>query len=454
MRLLDTDGQQTTTTDVSASRGEELPDCLGILWLTPETRFMSFLDGLTLGRESESGFVLPDSKVSRCHARIGRLGPLWVLEDQGSKNGSYLHGKRIARAPLEEQRLVRLGDWVGVVCRIPRTANPNGPLVLEPSRGFVTTVASIHRVELFQALAPTDLSLVLVGETGTGKEVFARGIHELSQRAGSFVAVNCAAIPENVAESVLFGHCKGAFTGAVRDSEGLVRAAQGGTLFLDEIADLPLPLQVKLLRVIEERVVMPLGSTRPHPVDFRLLTASQVPLVNLVEQGLFRGDLYARVNGAEVAIPSLRNRREEVLPLFRHAQKSIGCPKELTAAFVERLCVYEWPFNVREVVQLARLLSVSDKQRLDANDLPGRFAIADESEAASSPATSDQDHARPRRREAWMLRYSQELARLKSAMEQTNNLSQAARDVGIPRYRAIRLLAAEAEIAKPPMIMG
>jgi transcriptional regulator of acetoin/glycerol metabolism len=167
----------------------------------------------------------------------------------------------------------------------------------------------------------------------------------------------------------------------------------------------------------------------------------------LVEEGIFRGDLQARVNGAEVTLLPLRQRREEILRLYRHALSELPeTPPVLSAAFIERLCVYDWPFNVRELVQLARLLAVSQKSTLLAEDLPERFCSPRTQLSGPRTRTQERSSAPPGRREAWMLRHAQELSRLKAALDRTGNVSRAAREAGVPRYRALRLLAAEAEM--------
>ncbi len=422
---------------------------LGVLWVAPEERFTPLADGLTVGRGSSADVVLEGNGISRLHARFRRDGPLWLIEDLGSKNGTRVNRRPLSLAPVEEQTVVRVGDWVGVVCRLPKTASPSVALFEEAAPGWVAGVPTQAKLGPIGAMAAHDLSVVLVGETGTGKEVLARALHALSGRRGRFVALNCAAIPENMAESELFGHRKGAFTGAVQQREGFVAAADGGTLFLDEIGDLPASIQAKLLRVLEERAVTPIGSTHPRGVDFKLIAATQEPLADLVEEGTFRRDLCARVMAAELTIPPLRERREDVPRLFRFAAKELPAGSKATnAAFIEALCAYAWPSNVRELVQLVRLISLSEKDQLTAEDLPERFAIAAERPEVDPAQDAELSRPPPGRREAWMLRHAAELGRLKAALQETDNVSRAAREAGIPRYRALRLLAAESALAR------
>ena len=216
--------------------------------------------------------------------------------------------------------------------------------------------SSIQRVmDLVNRVAPTDSTVLIQGESGTGKELVARALHDRSSRQdGVFISVNCSAFTETLLESELFGHKKGSFTGAVADSDGFFRAADGGTLFLDEIADMSLTTQVKILRVIEERIVTPVGSTRGEAVDVRIVAATNKNIREQIEQGSFREDLYYRLNVIPVELPPLRDRKEDI-PLLagyfirKHAEK-MG--KELTGiseASIEKLRGYEWPGNVREL---------------------------------------------------------------------------------------------------------
>lgn len=215
----------------------------------------------------------------------------------------------------------------------------------------------ISRALLAQAqrVAASEATVLIIGETGTGKELIARHIHELSNRqAGPFVAFNCAAINESLMESELFGYERGSFTGAVGDKPGWFEAAKGGSLFLDEIGDLPLTLQAKLLRVIQEREVVRIGSRRPIPIDARLIAATNVKLDEAVAAGRFRGDLYYRLKVATLDLPPLRERRGDVVPLVQHFLNVYG-PRlghehvELIPETVRALLAYPWPGNIREL---------------------------------------------------------------------------------------------------------
>ncbi|HEX5132800.1 MAG TPA: sigma-54 dependent transcriptional regulator [Candidatus Krumholzibacteria bacterium] len=210
-------------------------------------------------------------------------------------------------------------------------------------------IADVRR--LVESLARSDASVMIRGESGSGKEVVARALHRASTRAGGpFIAVNCAAIPDTLLESELFGFEKGAFTGAVRSKVGHFRLADGGTLFLDEIGDLPAPLQAKLLRVLETRSFTPLGGVKETRVDVRLLSATHSPLEARIADGSFRQDLFYRLNVFPIAVPPLRDRREDIAGLARHFLADWGrAPGDLSDDALARLAAHDWPGNVREL---------------------------------------------------------------------------------------------------------
>jgi len=207
-------------------------------------------------------------------------------------------------------------------------------------------------LEMGAMLAPSQAPILILGETGTGKELFARYIHKLSGRPGSFVPVNCAAIPEDLVESLLFGHKKGAFTGAVNDQVGKFDTADKGTLFLDELGELPLPAQAKLLRVLQDGLVEPIGQAKAHKVDVRIVAATNRDLRKLVRQGKFREDLFYRLNVGEIKLPPLRERRSDIPKLALHIldrlNGSLRRPKRLSAEALSRLQSHNWAGNVRE----------------------------------------------------------------------------------------------------------
>jgi two-component system NtrC family response regulator len=246
-----------------------------------------------------------------------------------------------------------------------------------PIKRIITASESMLRVcRDIEKLAATNVPVLLLGDSGTGKEALARALHELGPRApGPFVAINCGAIPENLLESELFGHEKGAFTGAVKQSIGRIETAQNGTLFLDEIGDLPHPLQVKLLRFLQEQVIERVGGRRPIPVDVRIVSATNQSLEGLVETGQFRADLFYRLNIVPVRIPPLRERAGDAILLARYflvrfsrelGRNLIGFTDEALAA----LAVHPWPGNVRELENRVRRAAIMTEGRMvDAADL-------------------------------------------------------------------------------------
>ncbi len=248
-----------------------------------------------------------------------------------------------------------------------------------PADGLVGESAPFRAaVSLAERIAPSDLPVLVTGENGTGKELLARAIHRRSRRAERpFVAVNCGALPEALLESALFGHVKGAFTGALRDHHGLFREADGGTLFLDELGDMPPPLQVKLLRALEAGEVLPVGADRPVKVDVRIVSATHQDLAALQAKGAFREDLYWRLKGAEVRLPPLRERKADLPLLAAHflnqaaSLAADGKPKVLGDAAVEALLAHPWPGNLRELrheLQRATVLA-GERRQLEPEDL-------------------------------------------------------------------------------------
>jgi len=245
---------------------------------------------------------------------------------------------------------------------------------------------------LAQRIAQSDAPVLLTGESGSGKERVARYIHANSRRArGQFMAVNCAALPEQLLESELFGHVRGAFTGADRDKKGLIEAASGGSLLLDEIGEIPLAVQVKLLRVLQDHEIRRVGGTESKRIDVRIIAATNRDLIEMVRERAFRKDLYFRLKVLAVEVPSLRERREDVLPLA-HAFVLRGCatyhcgPCSLSPAALDRLLDYGWPGNVRELEHaMERAVVLAEgKPRIEASDLPPEIA-------GSSPGDAKED---------------------------------------------------------------
>jgi transcriptional regulator with PAS, ATPase and Fis domain len=433
---------------------EDPADPEGICWLFPEPLLTPVASKRTLlGRGDDCDGVLPGRETSRHHAEIRRDGPLCLLRDLASRNGVFVNGVRFNEGPLELGDVLRLGEWVGLLAALP--TGFGGAQQREIADGLVGGFRLERAIDPARRAAQSALPIVVQGETGAGKECVSRAIHAWSGRSGKFVAVNCAALPESLAEAELFGHRKGAFTGASQDSAGYFRAAHGGTLLLDEIAELLPAVQAKLLRVIERGEVIPLGDTRPIEVDVRLVVAAQIPLRLAVAEKRFRPDLFARLDGVTVELPPLRERREDIVGLFVHLLErfSGGRPPRLEAELVERLLLHDFPYNVRELVQLVKRMLALHALEPAWTEAHVRGAIGPavrQPEMAREPARHEPRPSAARARRAH--RNLALLEKLGKALERhTGNLSRAAAAVGISRQRAYRLLEqAEASGAVRP----
>jgi transcriptional regulator of acetoin/glycerol metabolism len=433
----------TTVTEAGAARLNERGFTLALVWVFPLASVApvepsSARNSLVLGRDEASDVCLHGDGVSRRHARLrlDAADQALVIEDLGSRNGVRVNGRLVAAARLGAGDVVRIGGWVGVVTAKHGNFSEVLPGLFGGER-LRDVVAPLARA------AASDLPVVLEGETGTGKEVVARALHDLSGRSGHFVAVNCAALPEGLAEAELFGYRRGAFTGAERANAGFFRSADRGTLLLDEVSDLPLSLQAKLLRVLEQREVQPLGEVRPVPVDVRLVVAGQQSLARAVEEGRFRADLLARVEGVTVVLPPLRERREDVLPLFLRLVAGLGngAVPAVESDFVERLSAHDWPFNVRELVLLVRRLRVlhGDEPTLRAEHLPERMLGVRPSSPQNPPPAAKSSAAALREPDAV------ELPALVAALRAAGgNVARASTLLGITRQRAYRLMEGHA----------
>ncbi|MCL4228979.1 MAG: sigma 54-interacting transcriptional regulator [Myxococcales bacterium] len=320
---------------------------------------------VTVGRDASCEVVIDHEKISRRHATL-RLGDRWEVEDHGSRNRTQLRGQGLTPgvpAELAPGEPFQLGPFTAVVLAravsTVRAALGGSHIAVEDP-----TLASPGPLVL--SLARSPVNVLVTGETGTGKEVLAGALHRLSGRAGALVCVNCAALSPQLLESELFGHERGAFTGAATSKPGLLEAAAGGTVLLDEIGELPLELQAKLLRAIETREVLRVGAVRPVTLDLRILAATNRELLAEVEAGRFRRDLYYRLAGLTLSIPPLRERLHQVEALAtrfaRAAATGDGGASEggLAAEALAQLRAHDWPGNVRElksVVERAVLLA-------------------------------------------------------------------------------------------------
>ncbi len=321
---------------------------------------------LLIGRDpGPNGLHVPDREASRAHARVehGAGSTTCTITDLGSRNGLYVDGRACARAELRHGSVIRVGSslllFVDTEMRIDEMLRPESATLL----GYSVAMQRVRGdIEL---IARRATSVLILGETGVGKELVAEQIHEQSGRRGRFVAVNCAAIAEGVAESELFGHIAGAFTGAAARTDGLFTAADGGTLFLDEVGELPAPLQAKLLRALETGEIRPVGTSAAKRVDVRVIAATHRDLHADVAKGSFRADLLARLAGWTFAVPPLRERREDILRLAEGIMLTCTIGRPLAPGAAEALLLHDWPYNVRELRQVLLAAAVR-AQRSDA----------------------------------------------------------------------------------------
>ena len=392
----------------------------------------------TLGRDEACDIRVQGEQTSRRHAEIVREGALFMIRDLDSRNGLHVNGARVPQAPLRPGAVLRVGEWVGLVIMTDTQADLSGPFFNEILPGYWAGPILAPCLAPLQRAAAADLPVIVQGETGTGKEGVAQAAHLWSGRRGPLLALNCAALPEQLAEGELFGYRKGAFTGADRASPGHLRSADGGTLFLDEVAELPLGLQAKLLRALEQREVIPLGESNPVKIDVHLVAATQAPLSEAVAAGRFRADLCARLEGLTIELPPLRQRIEELpflLMRFLSSQAQGRPVPAVDAALVESLCLYDWPFNLRELDRVARQLWAlhNHESTLLAAHLPPRFARPESNASASAPP--EPGPAAPD--------MAATLAALRAAR---GNVKNAAQSLGISRQRLYRMLDEAQEI--------
>jgi two-component system, NtrC family, response regulator GlrR len=343
-------------------------------------------DRVLVGSAQGTAITIQDLTVSRVHAELeSRQDGLWI-RDLGSRNGTFVDGLQVTGARVPDKARVRLGS---TDLQVDYNAGERRTVEVWPNDSFQGLVGRSPRMrELFATLARVakmDASVLIHGETGTGKELVARAIHDASPRAAKpFVVVDCAALPENLLDAELFGHTRGAFTGAGSARTGAIEAADGGTVFLDEIGELPISMQPKLLRVLESRTVRRVGETMHRSVDVRFLSATHRDLLTMVGANEFREDLYFRLAVIPVEVPALRERREDIELLVNHFLRSTG--EKASPDLVRQLVDRAWRGNVRELrnfVERARALGLTEALAMMLNSA-GHEPTA--SRSASTPA--------------------------------------------------------------------
>jgi DNA-binding NtrC family response regulator len=385
---------------------------------------------------------VPDPLMSSNHARLFRSQVGWEIEDTGSTNGTFLYGRRTTHAPLSGGELIELGGTflsVSEALVTPASAEAatevDGVSLPGREHGFATLLPHYQRAlaSLVQ-VAVGNLPVLLLGESGTGKEVLARGIHQLSGRRGPFVPVNCGAIPESLVEGQLFGHVKGAFSGAQRDEPGFIRSSDGGTLMLDEIGDLPRTSQAALLRVLQEREVVPVGSTRAVKVNLRVVAATHRQVDALAGDG-FRADLYARLSGFVHKLPPLRERRCDIGMIVAHLldEDAPGRDVRIGPALGRALLSYDWPLNVRELRHVLEAALLLTDGVLELRHVP------DALRGAAEPAFAPAGGSGVTRASSVPPADDERRTRLATLLESTGgNVSEVARAMGTTRMQIHR----------------
>ncbi|NUQ72255.1 MAG: sigma 54-interacting transcriptional regulator [Polyangiaceae bacterium] len=422
--------------------------------------FVFAQDEVRIGSSPDADVPLCDPSVSREHLAV-RLGPHgFAITDCGSTNGTFVGDLRVERASLTGDTLVRLGKSTlkleGLAETVEQEISPRASF----GRMIGISPAMRETFALLEKVAASDLTVLVEGETGTGKELAAEGLHEASRRSGAFIAVNCGAIPRELLESELFGHEKGSFTGAVRERAGAFVAADGGTIFLDEVGELPLDMQAKLLRALERREVKAVGSDRSRSVDVRVVAATNRSLSREVTAGRFRQDLYYRLAVVIVKIPPLRTRLEDLRLLVDHVQDELARRRaaaglapygRLDEASIAMLSRYDFPGNVRELRNIVERWAVLGTATSpgDPSAIPGALQPQPQSpkpiEPAADGGASGLDTSLLRlpyheAKEAWVERF--ERAYIEAILGQSGgNVSKAARDAGVDRRHLQRLMA-------------
>jgi len=387
---------------------------------------------MKIGSHTDAGLPLTDTTVSRFHVELQPRPEGVLVRDLESKNGTYLSGTRVQEVIVEDQAVITVGKTGLKISMIEEDLG-----VPEAQASFGKVIGNSQTMRqlfgILEKVAPTDSTVMLLGETGTGKEVLAEAIHQRSKRAGKpFVVVDCGAVAPTLIESELFGHVRGAFTGAVSDRNGAFLEADGGSIFLDELGELPLDLQPKLLRVLEGGTVRRVGEDKHRRVDVRVIAATHRDLEAEIDAGKFRRDLYYRLAVVLVQVPPLRDRLDDIPLLANHFVKGMGRGDfELPRGLMARFAAYHWPGNVRELRNLVeRALAGAD-----VDPLPNESSSARSLQSNEGITDLPFKEAKERLVESFTKEY------LVALLEKCNgNISQMAREAGIARNYVHRLV--------------
>lgn len=364
---------------------------------------------VVIGRRPGLDLSVADKRVSRTHVRLvwDARCKVYRYADLSTANGTFVNGQRSSAGILNRNDVIRIGDTL-LVCQATDT---------QPSDDDVVRAAK------------SDLPILVTGETGSGKELLAKRLHDVSGRVGDFVPVNCAVLPRELAAAELFGHTRSAFSGARAARNGLMRAAVGGTLFLDEVAELPKEVQASLLRSLQEHRVRPIGSDQEVEVNFRVVAATNADLNHMVAAGAFREDLLARLAHLVFRVAPLRERRAEILTLLKLFAPGL----ELNSSAAELLLLFDWPRNVRQLRAFAESISVlrPNQKRLQASDLHEYLPVASEDRShASIPQVNAKGQG-------------EFVTKLTSLLQQhAGNVSKVAVELGKPRSHVYRWMRA------------
>ena len=406
------------------------------------TQHVSEKERVRVGTHPSNDLPLEDRTCSRQHCEIQYTDRGYLLVDLDSTNGTYVDGKRAERVFLSPGATLTVGTTSIVFTPLDEDIE-----IELDGEGFLGGMVgrSLKMRQLFgliKKIAPMDVSVVLQGETGTGKELAARAIHDLSARAkGPFVVLDCGAIPPNLIESELFGHEKGAFTGAISSRPGAFERASGGTIFMDEMGELQLDLQPKLLRVLENRELRRVGGNEVLGVDVRVIAASNRDLAKEVQAGNFREDLYFRLSVINLLLPSLRQRRDDIPHIIRHVLEDPETlarhgPKGISPRAMAVLMNYAWPGNVRELINVvSHVLTFSEGREIDLANLPTRL----QGEEGAGPLPFNEHLSFKEAKDQLLGSFEREyLAVVLRRCE--GNMSRAARESGMHRKSIERLV--------------